>query len=594
MVVSHHIATGRNIGLERTRLWTSLLDQNTEGIVVCDPRVRIVIVNAAFERITGFSEMESIGRTPRILRSKRQDRAFYVQMWQVINASGHWNGEIWNRRKDGEVYPQWLNINAVCDRPGHVTHYVGTYSDITQRKAVEAQTKHLFEHDALTGLPNGSLLIQRLQELAAISRGARAKTAVLFVDLDRFNNINDSMGRRAGDQLLQTVSRRIGSAVRHSDFVARLGADEFVVLLPELHQPSDASDVARAILDAIYQPTTLAGQQLVICASVGICIFPDDGAEPEELIRNAGAAMYRAKREGRNSFQFYTREMNEGAAESLRTETALRLALEREELVLHYQPQVDLASGAIVGAEALARWNRPGVGLLNPAQFIPIAEERGLMAQLGRYVLGKAIRQIKEWDVRGLAPIAVAVNVSASEFHQPGFVDHLAAEIHRHAIDPGRLELELTEGVALGNAAATIETLRRLHSLGVRLSLDDFGTGYSSLGYLGRLPIDRIKIDKSFIGAMTAKPESIQVVRAIIALARSFALKVIAEGVESVEQLATLRNEGCDEIQGYLAGVPVPPEEFATLLRTWESEGRINRTAARPSGKRGARNVAPQ
>ncbi len=542
--------TQRIIAEERTRLWTSVLEQSAEGIMICDPQLRILVVNAAFERITGFKESEAIGMTPRILHSGCQDRAFYQQMWRSINENKQWRGEIYNRRKSGEVYAQWLTINVVCDPSGQLTHYVGTFSDITRRKAIEARAQHLSQHDSLTDLPNSELLVQRLQELAVTARRGGQKIAVLLIDLDRFNNINDSMGRRAGDLLLQMVAQRIASTVRHSDFVARLGADEFVIVLPELLQASDAGGIAQKVLNAIHAPAMLAGQRIVISASAGVCIFPDDGVEPEMLISNAAAAMLCAKRECRDSFRFYRREMNEAAAESLRTETALRLAIERHELVLHYQPQVHLTTGAIVGVEALVRWNRPGMGLLGPAQFIPIAEECGLMPALSRWVIGEALRQVKEWDSRGLAPITVAINISASEFHQPGFVDELACEIHRHAVEPHRLELELTESVAVGNVEATTDALNRLHRLGIRLSLDDFGTGYSSLGYLRRFPIDRIKIDQSFIREMTVKPEAIQIVRAIIALARSFAMKVIAESCHTgrgVQLAAELERRGLRE-----------------------------------------------
>jgi diguanylate cyclase (GGDEF)-like protein/PAS domain S-box-containing protein len=563
-------ATVRVIGEERTRLWSSLFVNSAEGIMVCDPRLRILMVNAAFEKITGFCEKEAVGRTPRILHSRRQDRAFYANMWQSLSTHGHWSGEIWNRRKSGEVYPEWLNIVKVCDQSEQVTHYVGTFSDIMQRKAMEARTTHAAEHDALTDLANRALLVRRLQEVVAASRPVGEKIAVLFFDIDGFDNVNDSMGRRAGDLLLQEVARRIRATVRRIDLIARLGGDEFAVLLTGLQQPNDAATVARAVLDAVHEPMTLAGQELIVSASAGICMIPDDGVEPDEIVRNATAAMHRAKREGRDTFQFYRREMNEGAADRLRTETALRLALDRRELLLYYQPQVDLATGAILGAEALVRWDRPGVGLLRPAQFIPIAEERGLMASLGRYVLGEALRQMQEWDAQGLVPITVAVNISGDEFLQPGFVDHIESEVRRHGIDPRRLELELTESIAVADVEHTTDALGRLHRLGVRLSLDDFGTGYSSLSYLSRFPIDRIKIDQSFIRDMNSRPGSIQIVRAIVALAKSFAMKVIAEGVETEEQLAALRIEHCDEIQGYLAGKPVAPSEFSSVLRTWK------------------------
>jgi len=552
-----------------TRLWTALLEQSTEGIMVCDARLRILVVNPAFEAITGFSGQEVIGKTPRMLHSGRQSPAFYQQMWHEIKRNGQWRGEIWNKRKSGEIYSQWLTVHAVCDQPGNATHYVGTFSDTTQYKRAELRARYLTEHDPLTDLPNGTLLIPQLRQLICVARHAREKIAVLSVDLDRFNNINDSMGRLAGDALLQTMARRLSSAVRRTDLVARLAADEFIVVLPDLHQATDAISVAEQLLAIVRLPTIVAEQELVISASIGICVFPEDGTESEELIRNAATAMGRSKHERRNAFQFYRRELSEAAAEALRTETALRLALERQELVLYFQPQVDLTSGAIIGAEALLRWNRPGAGLLLPGQFLPVAQESGLMPALGRWVIREALQQIKTWGDGPAAHLVIAINISAAELNEPDFFEYVADQIHHYGVEPDRLELELTESVSLYDAAATSELLRRFHNLGVRLSLDDFGTGYSSLGYLGRYPIDRIKIDQSFIREMTVNPDAIQIVRAIIGLAGTFSMKVIAEGVESTQQLTMLRAEHCDEIQGHLVAAAMFPEQLLTLLDQW-------------------------
>jgi diguanylate cyclase (GGDEF)-like protein/PAS domain S-box-containing protein len=563
--------TQRVIAQERMRLWTSLLEQSAEGIMVCDSRLRILVVNPAFEAITGYSGSEVMGKTPRLLQSGRQSRTFYRQMWQEITRNGQWRGEIWNRRKSGQVYSQWLTVHAVCDQPGDATHYVGTFSDTTQRKRAELRARYLAEHDALTDLPNGTLLFQRLREFAGVAGHTQEKIGVLSIDLDRFNNVNDSMGRTAGDSLLQIVARRLSSAVRRTDLVARLGADEFIVVLPDLHQATDAIIAAEQLLASVRMPMVVAGQEHVISASIGICIFPEDGTESEELIRNAATAMRRSKSERRDAFQFYRREMNESAAEALRTETALRLALERQELVLHFQPQIDLTSGAVTGAEALLRWNRPGAGLLLPAQFIPIAQESGLMPTLGRWVIRAALQQIEAWGDGAAAGLVIAVNISANELNEPGFFDYVAGELRGHKVEPDRLELELTESVSLYDADTTAGLLQRFHNLGVRLSLDDFGTGFSTLAYLGRYPIDRIKIDQSFIREMTINCDAIQIVRAIIALAGTFAMKVIAEGVETTHQLAVLRAERCDEIQGYLAGAAVAPEEFIELLRNWRA-----------------------
>lgn len=563
--------TDRLMAEERMRLWASLLEQSMEGIMICDHEKRIVAVNPAFERVTGYSSQEAIGRTPRILYSGRQDESLYTNMWREIGSTGQWSGEIWNRRKGGELYVEWMAMNAIYDLTGRVTHYVSIFSDITERKTAEDRMRHLAQYDALTDLPNRTVLRHRLDQLIDLAVRDGLRIAVLFVDLDRFKTINDSMGHEAGDRLLQTVAQRLSGAVRQSDTVARMGGDEFVILLSELHRSDDAARLAQELLATISRPVVIEDQELSVSASIGICVFPNDGENAGDLLRNADSAMYRAKSGGRNRYEFYAREMNEHAIEELQTENALRLALDRQELVLHYQPQVDLVSGAIVGAEALIRWRRPGVGLVLPSAFIPLAQECGLILAVGNWVVRDVLRQIKEWEADGVPAVTIAVNVSATEFHQRGFVESLMRAIHDSGIEPGRLELELTESVVVQDCEAAMAILGRLHEFGIRLSIDDFGTGYSSLNYLRRFPIDKIKIDKSFIGEMTGETGSVRLVRAIIALAKSFTLKVVAEGVESREQLAVLSAEGCDEIQGFLASPALEPVQFERLLRGWKA-----------------------
>ncbi len=563
--------TDRLVAEERMRLWASVLEQSVEGIMVCDHEKRIIGVNPAFERVTGYSSQEAIGQTPRILYSGRQDENFYTNMWREIGSTGQWSGEIWNRRKNGELYVEWMAMNAICDPGGRVTHYVSIFSDITDRKTAEDRMRHLAQHDALTDLPNRTVLRHRLDQLIDLAVRDGLRIAVLFVDLDRFKTINDSMGHEAGDRLLRTVAQRISGAVRQSDTVARMGGDEFVVLLSELHRSDDAARLAQELLATVARPMVIEGQEVSVSASIGICVFPDDGDNASDLLRNADSAMYRAKGDGRNRYEFYAREMNEHAIERLQTENALRLALDRQELVLHYQPQVDLASGAIVGAEALIRWNRPGVGLVFPSAFIPLAQECGLILAIGNWVVREVLRQIEEWASEGVPAVTIALNVSATEFHQRGFVESLMQAIHDSGIEPARLELELTESVVIQDCEAAMAIFGRLHELGIRLSIDDFGTGYSSLNYLRRFPIDKIKIDKSFTGEMTGETGSVRLVRAIIALAKSFALKVVAEGVETREQLAALRAERCDEIQGFLASPPLEAAQFERLLRDWKA-----------------------
>jgi diguanylate cyclase (GGDEF)-like protein/PAS domain S-box-containing protein len=562
--------TERLIADEKHRLWTSVLEQSGEGIMICDPQRRILVVNKAFERLTGFSAAEAVGQSPAILRSGRQDTEFYAQLWRELTATGHWAGEIWNRRKNGELYIEWLSLSMVNDAHGAASHYVGMFSDITVRKQAEDQVRRLAHYDVLTGLPNRSLLLDRLDQLIEISRRDTHKVGVMFIDLDRFKEVNDSLGHDAGDLLLQTIASRIIHILRRSDTVGRMGGDEFVVLLPELANSVDAAVTAQKLLDEVSAPLLLNEQQLSITASIGICVFPDDGTTVSELIRNADAAMYRAKSSGRDGYQFYTRELNVSALEKLRTESALRLGIERQELVLHYQAQIDLRTGLIVGAEALVRWNRPDVGLTLPGHFIPLAEERGLIVAIDNWVVREAIRQAHAWDRAGLPPICIAVNVSAGEFHSKGFIDSVKRAIADHPIDPARFEFELTEGVAVHDVEGTTARLLELHGLGFRLSLDYFGTGYSSLNHLRHFPIDRIKIDRSFVSELSGDgPDALRTVRAIINLAKSYSMKVIAEGVETQEQLAALRSEQCDEFQGYLASKPLPREQFEQLLRRW-------------------------
>ena len=563
--------TERQLADERRRLWTSVLEQSGEGIMICDPQRRILLVNAAFERLTGFVSEEAIGQTPAILHSGRQDKEFYAALWTKLTTTGQWSGEIWNRRKSGEIYPEWLALSTVRDELGTVSHYVGIFSDMTERNAAEDRVRRVAHYDVLTSLPNRSLLIDRLEQLIKTSCRDASRAAVMFIDLDRFKEVNDSLGLDTGDLLLKTIASRISGALRNSDTVARVGGDEFIILLPHVGSSEEVANIAHKLLDAMRAPLMLQEQQLSISASIGVCTYPNDGTTAVELIRNADAAMHRAKSGGRNAYNFYTHELNERALARLQTESALRLAIERRELLLHYQPQVDLGTGCVVGAEALIRWNRPGVGIAMPGQFIPLAEERGLIVAIGQWVLHEAMRQARVWDAAGLTPIRIAVNVSASEFHHNGFMESITQAIAEGSFDPSRIEIEVTEGVAVRDIAATTSMLTELHGLGFRLSLDDFGTGYSSLNYLRHFPIDKIKIDQSFVAELSDEGAgSLRTVRAIINLAKSYSIKVIAEGVENQSQLAALRVEHCDEIQGYLVSQPLPPEEFERLVRNWK------------------------
>jgi diguanylate cyclase (GGDEF)-like protein len=478
---------------------------------------------------------------------------------------------MWNRRKSGELYVEWLSIGAVRDPKGAVTHYVGIFSDITIRKQAEDRLVHLAHYDALTDLPNRILLLDRLNELIKSAQRSKLKVAVVFIDLDRFKEVNDSLGHGAGDLLLQTLAKRLSSAVRDQDTVARIGGDEFIVLIQGIHDVNDVPALAQKLLTCLIKSVTLNGYELTVTASMGISLYPDDGTNAPELIRNADAAMYQAKDAGRNVYRFYTSDLNARALEMLSMENALRRAIERHEFVLHYQPQVDINSGSVIGAEALIRWNHPELGLVMPGKFIPIAEERGLIVPIGTWVIEEAARQAAIWHNSGTS-MPIAVNVSAVQFRQKKFLEELANSVLKHGITPDRLELELTESIIMRDAETTIKVLQNLHESGFQLSIDDFGTGYSSLSYLRRFPIDKIKIDQSFVRAARQDEGSASIVTAIIALARSLKLKVIAEGVETSEQLEMLSAQGCDEAQGFLFSRALGPEEFQKLVREWKPQ----------------------
>jgi diguanylate cyclase (GGDEF)-like protein/PAS domain S-box-containing protein len=558
---------------ERLRLWSGVLEQSGEGIFICDPQEHILLVNTAFEKLTGFLADEAVGKTRGVLQTEPQDRAFDTDMWKSVSETGAWQGEMWNHRKSGELYAEWLSISAISDHKGVVTHYIGIFSDITARKQAAERMVHLAHYDALTDLPNRVLLMDRLSQLTKAAQRKKSKVAAVFIDLDRFKEVNDSLGHDAGDLLLQTLAKRFSNVVRNEDTLARLGGDEFVMVIQGLHQSQDVAIIAKQLLSCLVKPVTLNGYEITVTASMGISVYPDDATDGQELIRNADAAMYQAKGAGRNAFQFYTSDLNQRALEMLSTENALRRAIERQELVLHYQPQVDIASGSVVGAEALIRWNHPDLGVVMPGKFISIAEERGLIVSIGSWVIEEAARQAAVWQSAGIF-ITIAVNVSAVQFRQKDFEEQLSNTVRNHGITANLLELELTESIVMRDAETAVDKLKKLHDMGFRLSIDDFGTGYSSLNYLRRFPIDKIKIDQSFVKDQSAG----SIVTAIISLARNLKLKVIAEGVETKEQLELLREQGCNEAQGFLFSPALAVGEFEKLVREWnpkylESQG---------------------
>jgi len=492
-------------------------------------------------------------------------------MWEDIGEKGQWQGEIWNRRKDGDIYPEWLNISVIKGDDGIVLHYAGIFSDLSSQEQFRTDLHNLAYYDALTGLPNRELFMDRLENALVKARRDDTAIALMFIDLDRFKNINDTLGHSVGDELLKAVSRKLTGCVRKVDTVARLGGDEFTITLASIAHPEDAAKVAETILHSFKEPLDIGGRELFISPSIGISTYPADGKDSEALIKNADTAMYRVKEEGRNSFQFYRSEMSKKFFERLALENELRKALESNQLKLAYQPQVSMATGSIVGMEALARWQHVELGWVSPDVFIPIAEETGLIGALGEWALRAACIQAKAWVDAGHTGLRMAVNLSTIQIQQADIPDIVAKCLQETGLEPRNLELELTESEIMEHAEATVETLIALKKMGVHLAIDDFGTGYSSLSYLKRFAIDKLKIDKSFIDDISTDPNDAEIVAAVIVMAHNLKLEVVAEGVETEDQLSFLRWQECDEIQGYLFSKPVPAAEMQAMLE----EGRV-------------------
>ncbi len=562
----NHMVTEIEHNQQKLHRASVVFENTSEGILITNAEHKIVSVNRAFTEITGYSEDEVMGRNPSLLQSGRHDEAFYKAMWQSIKSTGQWSGEIWNRRKNGEIYPQLLNINTFVNQKGELTHHIGVFSDISNIKDAESRLEHLAHHDALTDLPNRLLCIARLEHELQVAKRSGEQVGVLFIDLDMFKNINDSLGHAKGDHLLQQVAKRVQENIRGEDTFARLGGDEFVMIAGAIKGRQDIAQVAENTLAIFSHPFLVDEQDVFISASIGISIYPDDGEDTDTLLRNADVAMYCAKSEGRNNYQFYMPALTHRVQERLNIETCLRQALKKNELMLYYQPQYSLDSQQMIGVEALLRWRHPEMGMVAPDRFIPVAEETGLIVPIGEWVLKTACQQLKAWQDAGCAPERMAVNLSARQFWKPGLAKVVQNILTETGIEPGFLELELTESIIMHDTDIVSDTLATLHEIGVELSIDDFGTGYSSLSYIRRFPLDRLKIDRSFVRDIMSNPDDAEMIVSIIALGHSMKLKVLAEGVETLEQLQYLQMQGCDEVQGFYFSKPLPADELGALL----------------------------
>ena len=556
---------------EQLRLATTVFETASEAIVITDSRQRILKVNHAFTIITGFREDEVQGQTTRILSSGRHEPGFYEAMAAMLATTGHWQGEVWNRRKNGELYVEWLSFGAVRDADGEIVNFVGVFSDITRHKQDEERIRHQANYDALTQLPNRWLFQARLGQAMERNRVSGSRLALLYLNVNQFKFVNDSLGHRAGDEVLKELARRLLGAVRHDDAVARLGGDEFALAVESFRDDEPVEALPERILKAIAAPFHVEGGEVVVGSSIGIALYPGDAADVESLSRSAATAMRHAKEQRVSAYRFFDDRMETRALERFKLESRMRRALEKGEFEVHYQPQVDVASRNLIGAEALLRWTDPELGPIAPSVFIPAAEASGLIVGVGQWVLREVCRQIVAWQAAGHAVPRIAVNLSFLQFRRPGFLDMVKDVLAEAGIDGSKLEFELTESVVMHDADHAISILSALRDLGIDLAIDDFGTGYSSLNRLKKMPIQTLKIDRSFIKDVTQSSDDATIVSAILSMAHSLNLKVVAEGVETEAQLAFLAGKRCDSAQGYLLSRPIAADGFARLMSEWRS-----------------------
>ena len=571
-VLSFRDLSGERRAEARLHLAAHVFDSLSEAMVITDVQGRIQSVNPAFSAITGFSEAEAQGKRPgELLASGQHDAAFYRTMWGNLLEQGKWQGEMTNRRKSGELYAEWLSISAVRDSHGATIQYIGLFTDITERKEAEAYIHHLAYHDSLTGLANRLLFTDRLETALRQSHRGHRHLAVLMFDLDRFKVVNDTLGHQTGDRLLKEVANRIAECTREGDTLARLGGDEFALLMPEVRSAVDAANVAHKLLGALALPMHLENKEVFATTSIGIAVYPAHGATGGQLLKNADVALYAAKSAGRNTYRFFNPDDSQTSGDKLDLEIGLRHALSRQQLFLYYQLQMDAHSGAVSGAEALIRWQHPELGLVPPDRFIPLAEETGLIEEIGAWCLETACSQLVRWQADGVGIPRVAVNVSARQLRFTDFAGRVAGIIQRTGIDPGCLELELTESMLTHDTEHIFSLFSDLRQRGIRIAIDDFGTGYSSLNYLAQYPVDVIKVDRSFVRKIEEDNEAPYVVQAVVQLAHGLKMETVAEGVETDGQRLRLMELGCDHLQGFLFARPCPPAAIPGLVRELEA-----------------------
>lgn len=557
---------------EKARLVGIMFEHTNEGMVMLDGQQRIQLANPAFSALIGYGIREVMGEAPAQFASGSSEAPDpYDDVWHALEYERVWQGEIVCRHRDGRLLPTWQTVVRIHDEASDGDVYLIVLADLTERQRYEQQLERLAYYDLLTGLPNRALLSDRAAQAIARAERVGHRLALLFVDLDRFKVVNDTLGSHIGDQLLRTVGQRIQKVDLLQGTASRYGADQFAILLPEVDTPDQAAVLSRRLLDSLALPHTANEQQLTLTASIGIAVYPDDGADRETLLKHAETAMQAAKKAGRNTFRFFTQDMNQRGAEYLQLEHALRQGLARSEFLLYYQPQIDMRTQAVIGFEALMRWRHPDLGMVPPNRFIPTAEESGLILPMGQWALHEASRQNKAWQDAGLITVPVAVNVSGVQFAE-ALDEVTATALSTAGLAPEWLELEVTESTLMTDVSAAIDTLAKLKAMGVRLAIDDFGTGYSSLAYLKRFPLDKLKVDRSFVIDILNDADDAAIAGAVVSLAKSLRLKVIAEGVETDGQLAFLAKLGCDEMQGFLVAPPLPAEQVPAFLAQWGSQ----------------------